>query len=738
MQSHKMFPLTAPHSARLPHRRPLALAAALAAFSALAAPAAALAAAGDGPRIAPASAPAGSSAEGATATLPAVRVTATSTGDAPTADGNYNARRSSTALGLDLSRRDTPQSLSVVTRQLMDDFGLRSANEVLDLVTGVNVERVETDRTYYTARGFDVTNFQFDGVGMPFTNGSQWGDLDTALYERIDVLRGANGLLSATGNPSATVNFVTKRPTDTFQASAALTLGSWRQRRAEADVSGRLNAAGTVRGRLVAAKDTSDSYLARYGVDKTAVLGALDVDLSPTTLLSLSFADQRKDADSPMWGALPLHHSDGSPTSYDVSTSTATDWAYWNNHEQRLQASLTQELAGDWTLKATAQRRTHRADSELFYVYGNPDASTGTGLMAYPSAFKGDYTQQLADVRVSGPFSLAGRRHQAMAGFSVAHEQARERSDYGTGIGDAVPDLRTWDGRWAKPAFTNGTGGSSFSTTRQSAYAATQLQLSEPLKLIVGANATHIRSAGENYGVAHAYDRGMVTPYLGGVYTLSPQATLYASHTGIFNPQTQVDVNQRVLDPIRGRSLEAGLKTEWLARQLAANLAVFRTRQANTAEQAGTFANYQAYYRGVDATATGYELELTGKLTPSWNLQAGLTQFKLVDDAGEDARTFVPRRTVRMATTYEARADLKLGAALRHQSHISTMNGSTEIQQGGYTLLDLSAQYAWSKQLSVAVKLNNVTDKKYLTSLYWTQAYHGAPRNGSVQLRWTY
>ncbi|MCT6980900.1 TonB-dependent receptor plug domain-containing protein, partial [Salmonella enterica subsp. enterica serovar Oranienburg] len=88
--------------------------------------------------------------------------------------------------------------------------------------TGVNVERVETDRTYYSARGFDVTNFLVDGVGLPFANGQQEGDLDTALYQRVEVLRGANGLLSFTGNPSATINFVRKRPTADFQGSVGL------------------------------------------------------------------------------------------------------------------------------------------------------------------------------------------------------------------------------------------------------------------------------------------------------------------------------------------------------------------------------------------------------------------------------------------------------------------------------------------------------------------------------------
>ena len=125
-------------------------------------------------------------------------------------DKLYTANSTKSAGKLELSLRETPQSVSVVTRALMDDFKLDNINAVLASTTGVTVEKVETSRTYYTARGFDVVNFQYDGVGMPQVFGNVQGDIDTALYDRIDIVRGANGLMASTGNPSATVNFVRK------------------------------------------------------------------------------------------------------------------------------------------------------------------------------------------------------------------------------------------------------------------------------------------------------------------------------------------------------------------------------------------------------------------------------------------------------------------------------------------------------------------------------------------------
>ncbi len=122
--------------------------------------------------------------------------------------GSYTVKSTATATRLDTSLRETPQSISVVTRAQMDDFHLTTINDVLDFTTGIKVERAETDRIYYTSRGSDVTNFQIDGIGAPMAEGLTFGELDTAIYDRIEVLRGANGLLSGTGNPSATVNFI--------------------------------------------------------------------------------------------------------------------------------------------------------------------------------------------------------------------------------------------------------------------------------------------------------------------------------------------------------------------------------------------------------------------------------------------------------------------------------------------------------------------------------------------------
>lgn len=677
--------------------------------------------------------------------LGAVTVTEQSDYQQPTeATGLYTTRKSASATGLELSLRETPQTLSVVSRTQMDDFRLDSVNEALSASSGVIVEKVETNRTYYTARGFDVTNFQTDGIGIPFAYGNVAGDIDTALYDRIDVVYGANGLMSPTGFPSATINFVRKRPTVGFAAAAGLTVGSWDTYRVQADVSNALVESGAIRGRLVAAREAADSYLDRHSYDKNVFYGVVEAELGSSTGLALGYTQQRNNADSPLWGALPLLHSDGSRTHFDRSTSTAADWSFWDSSIKSAFAELTHRFDSGWQAKAALTRNELRNDGALFYAYGKPDRATGLGLFAYPSLYEMENQQAQADVQVSGQIALGGRRHDVSFGANWSKSALDDVSHYGRGIGTALPPLQTWNGDYPMPAFDAAVNGSSFTHRQRSTYLATRINPADRVKLLAGARATRAETEGVSYGVSRTSDADDVTPYAGVILDLTRSLSLYGSYTEIFNPQHQMDANGNVLDPVEGESREVGLKGEFFDKKLNASVALFRTEQDNLAEIAGYGPGFKAFYAGTDIKARGLQIDVAGQITPRLQGSLGYTQLRMRDDAGEDARTYIPRRLLRVSAVYALPFidNLKVGASVRWQDDTHVKSGSNEIRQSAYALVDLMARYDISKQLSVAAKLNNVTDEKYIASLYWGgnsgQGFYGAPRNASVSFNWKY
>lgn len=653
--------------------------------------------------------------------------------------GSYTVKKSSSATRMTMSLKETPQAVSVVTRAKIDDFKLNSVNDLLDTVTGINVERVETDRTYYTARGFDITNFQLDGVGMPFIYGNQYGDIDISPYDRVEVIRGANGLLSGTGNPSATVNFVRKRPTNEFQASGSLSFGSWGKKRADADIAGALNEAGTVRGRLVASEEKGDSYLDRLSYDKTSVYGIVEADIGDSTTAALGFMRQQKITKGGMWGGLPLYYSNGTATNYDVSTSTATDWTEWNNTDTQAFAELSHRFANGWQAKATYTHREQESNDKLFYVYGTPDASTGLGLYSYPSLFSDKNVQDLLDVTAEGQYQLLGRHHQMSVGAQFGRSDLNSVSHYGQGIGTALGDLATWGGNYAEPSFDASTDGATFKDTRHSVYAASRLNLSDNLNVLLGSAATRLETTGSSYGV-NSYRRNQrLTPYAGLTYDLDSAATLYASYAEIFDPQSKVNSSLQRLDPVAGKSYELGWKHEWLGRQLNTTVSAFHIEQNNLAESDG-YVGTTAVYKGVDTRSRGIELEASGNIGSQVQATLAYTALSIEDRNGKKARTYVPRHLVQASATWRVpgQDQLKLGGSVIWKSKAYTVDSGVTITQKDYALLNLMARYDFNKHLSGSVNLNNVTNEKYINSLYWTQGYYGAPRNATVSLAWKY
>ncbi len=662
---------------------------------------------------------------------------------------SYLIEDMNTATGLGLSVLDTPQSVSAIGALQMQDFNMFSLNDALQAVPGVQVERVETDRTYYSSRGFDVTNFQVDGVGVPASYGNRNGETDTAIYERIEVVRGASGLMSGAGNPSATVNMLRKRPTDEFQASLRATLGSWDKQRLEGDVGGTLTEG--LRGRLMLAKEERESYLDFNATDKSLVYAALSKDLGSATELTLGAAYQGSDADSPLWGALPLVYSDGSPTDYDVSTSTSAEWAYWDNSDTELFAELKHAFANGWEARAYYSRNDIEGDSELLYMYSLPDAQTGEGLIGYASAYTLDEERELVDLRLTGSYALFGREHELLLGYNWSEGSIEESSlyDYTNGF-PWIGDLDAWRGQTpVKPVFTDGLTGSDFNEEQSAWYAATRLKLSDDLSLIGGARVVEWEAAGEGYGTSKVTKvNGKLLPYAGIVYRIGDNYSVYASHTETFMPQDDIAEDLSFIDPTEGSTDEVGIKGRFFEGKLLATLAYYQSQQDNVAEFAGQVPDPLNglipidYYAGRDYESEGFDLTLSGQLAQGLQLDFSYAYVDIENRAGNGLnRDYIPSQSLRLYASYRPPMleKLKLGAGLNWQDDIQRVHSAGfPIEQEAYATVQLFAAYQLTDRLSLAVNGENLTDEKYINSLYWDQGFYAAPRSYSASINWNY
>lgn len=657
----------------------------------------------------------------------------------------------SAATGLGLTPAETPQTVTIVDTQRIKDFAITNVNDLLAQVPGINVERVETDRIYFNARGFDITNFQVDGIGLPLVSGIQFGDIDTVLWDRVEAVQGANGMMTGVGNPSATINYVRKRPTATFQANASASYGSWDDWRVEGDVSGPLDAAGTLAARVIGAHEERNSYLAFNKNNRDVVAGLLAWKITPDLTATVGYSRQQNDSDGVLWGALPLLYSDGTQIQYPRSATTSQPWTYWDTRDQTAFGELAADLGGGWSARGVFTYRQLKYQARLLYAYGYPDKDTGLGLTGTSGTYPSDYNQYLYDAYASGPLTLFGRRHELAFGASYGRSHGREYEGFSSDVIDYPAVGQIGQVVFPEPTYPTPDLQADLTDRLFRAYAAAHLDFSDRLKGVVGANYAKLKSGGTFYGVDESRNDDDVTPYAGLLYDLTSNLTAYASYTGIFNPQSEVDIANRRLDPAKGTSIEAGFKSFWFDKKLYATAAIFRAKQKDLASLAGAFGPGDAgpigdsYYVGVDTISKGFELEVSGRVTDRWTLSGGYTGFRLKGDQAGNPRPYIPNRTLKLATTYavpELR-DLRLGAEMRWQDAIHYEDTGVQdaagkdgvVRQGSYAVVDLTAGIRLVDHVRAQLNLNNVTDHKYLASLMWGQAFYAAPRSTTVSLR---
>jgi len=681
-----------------------------------------------------------------------------------TISGKYSVSQSlDTATGLGLSLLETPQSVSILTHERMQDQNITSILDAVNNAVGVTSEEVDNVRNSFSSRGFSVDSYQIDGVPTSWSLGGDSGETvaDTAIYERIEFVRGATGLLTGVGDPSASINLVRKHA-DSAELTGYVDVatGSGGLQRLTADISSGLNEEGTIRGRVVARTLTGESHVDYYEDNKEVFYGVLEADVTDSTLFRVGASYQHSDPKGTVWGLMPAFFSDGTRTDWDVSKTTATDWNRWETTNTNFFASVNHILDNGWEIIANYNTIKYEKETRLLYVSGVLDKDTGAGLQAQRYRSDGESKQDSFDIQLKGDFTLFDQQHEFVVGALHSQHDAdtfaqKPIGGFTDGWGYdyvLVDNFYDW-GSLQEPEWEDQrTQTQDMSTEQRGYYAATRIAASDNLKFIVGGRlATWLRKGFDWGGDVDYGDKNEFIPYVGALYDITSQHRVYASYTEIFKPQSERTATGELIEPLVGKSAEIGLKSSFLDDRLHTTVSIFNLEQDNVAQIdtdfVGTPVQTTAYITAQGTKSAGFEVEVVGQPVDGWNITAGYSQSKAEDADGKDINTDNPTKQFKLFSTYQFNGDLAgltIGGGLNWQNETystgtNPVGVAGRFTQDAYVLANLMARYEFTNALSTQFNVANITNETYYTQVgYFSSFRYGTPRNYTVSVNYKF
>ncbi|WP_028694424.1 TonB-dependent siderophore receptor [Pseudomonas cremoricolorata] len=649
--------------------------------------------------------------------------------------------------------RQTPQSVTVVTRKLMDDKNLVSLDQVMAQTTGITRANRGYGNHHFSSRGFDLTDdsYMVDGVAGQAYAYTGWMVPDMAVFDRVEVLRGASGLLVGAGNPGGAVNLVRKRPTVDPRFSVTTRAGSWDNYRLDLDASGKLNDEGTLRGRMVASYEDRGYFTDVTKSKRPLLYGILEGDLSDATTVALGLRRQTSRTDGYSVLGLP-RNPDGSNPHLPRSTFLGQDWATLQSHTDEVFADLNHRFNDNWTGKLALShsesgynRSAIEWGAEDTLEYGSP-----TGPMVNDVSYhKFDVTANAVDGHLDGEFEAFGLSHQLSLGANWSKRKMNDkeatvaldepiplnvyRPDHSN-----VPKLRRQGWDYKQDTFD----------TRYGTYLNARLHMTEDLSLILGGRLSWYKTETLSEDVSNTnQQKHEFTPFVGTIYDLDEHWSWYASYADIFMPQAGYrTVGGQMLDPAVGSNYETGIKGELFDKRLNVSLALFYIEQekvaardyANDGECPNDVAGRCFVNSDGISRSKGFEAEASGELLPGLQVAAGYTFNTTQAETGGPISAQTPKHMLRLNSNYTLPGQwnrLSVGGGVSAQSHYyDAYNG---VSNSGRAIFDARAAYKLDRHWTVGVDVENLLDRKYFDSTgYWTRGTtYGTPRSYMLSLR---
>lgn len=641
---------------------------------------------------------------------------------------------------------EIPNSITVVTREVMDMRDIASLEDLMLQTPGITVTGSNPENPSLISRGFSIDNVLIDGVpvsGFPGTTP------DLAIYERIEVARGPAGLFSGAGSPAGSINFVRKRPTRDFAVKAGLTAGSWNYYRGDLDLNLPVTSGGDVRARFSGAYQDQDHFFDVAHTRRSIIYGIVEADMTPSTRVAVG--GHYQNLDTPVQTGLPAYR-DGGLIDLPRSTYIGAPWNVIEQDSYVAFVELTQRLSTNWQVRVTGQYGY--TDSYRPFAYlGNPSVTPTSGLNTL-GAMQSDGTsnQYSIDANLNGSFTLFGLSQDVL--FGVDYRKTDSDSMVGRSNGFYVVDVYDPSYDIPKPAMPMLSRTNS-ETSQYGFYGQVRLHLLEPLTAVLGGRSSYWKTSSisssrtaENLAwtarPATGYtSNGHFTPYAGLVYALSTVWNAYASYADSHSPQSQLTDDGDPIGPVTGSQIEGGVKGSLAGGRGVISLAVYRITQANRAQADPAYPDGSGFYVGTgEVQSKGVEFELTGRMTSNWMVSGGYTYNvnKYTKDATNQGRPFNaigPKHSLKLWTSYKIEGGVLDGLDIGGSLNAFSKSVGDDVVQKGYVVAGMQAGYRLAENVRLQVSLNNLLDKTYYTRIRYTRNgnYYGDPRNIRVTLR---
>ncbi|PMY51701.1 MULTISPECIES: TonB-dependent siderophore receptor [Pseudomonas] len=662
------------------------------------------------------------------------------------ADGpvqGYLATRSASATRTDTSIHETPQSISVVSKDAVEDLGATRLQDALDYAGGVGRANNFGGQglTTFTVRGF--TTGEFYRNGFPINRGYP-NMPDANTIERLEVLRGPATMLYGRGDPGGTFNVISKQPLPKRTVTLGSQLNDQGMKRGTLDASGPLDEEGRLAYRLNVVGEGGDTFRDHVETERYGITPVLTWQATDATKLIFEGDFMRNNA--------PL---DRGVTRYPRQTGTASRDSFFgekdagklHNDNNMAQLRFEHMLNDDWTLGGGFQWLDGSLKGNA--VEANGIAADGRTLGRNFNYRKLEWTDKDTQLNLSGHFDTAGLQHTLLTGIEYEDYDYKSIIQRSSGAVDAYP-IDIFDPVYgqSRPALTRTPTHDKENLKTYAAFVQDQLALTDKLKVLAGARFERFEHDYETFvpgGKSWQASDNAVTPRIGVTYDLTETLAVYADTARSFKPNTGASRLGGGFAPEKGKSYEMGIKWEALDQRLSVDAAIYQIEKRNVLTTDPVDSTFSV--AAGEVRSRGFDINVAGNLTPEWRVIGGYAYVDAEVTKDNVLRSGtrllnIPKNSFSLLNMYEFQdgtlKGLGLGTGFKYVDERAGQTANTAFSMGSYTVVDLLGFYKINDKVRLNLDVKNLFDRDYEEGAFGNvYAYPGAPRTVQVGISYT-